>query len=1030
MRVALWSYSARAGDAIGNSVAEKAAFFQQRGAEVRVFLEVDVGIHPDLRPISQVVAPARPEGEWWRFARSADLMLVEFGQHYGLLDLLPLLAGRGPRILMDYHGITPPHWWGPHNREALVRGIEQRGLVWCADAVLVHSRFMERELLEECGLPAERLHRLGFPIDLERWSAAAKDLSLRRRLGLEEASILLFVGRLAPNKRVPLLVEALGRLRQRTPPVHALIVGDTSDLYQAQADACREKAAVLGVADRLHFLGPCTGAALRAAYQAADVLVVPSLWESFSIPVLEAMASGVPVLAARAGALPETVGDAGLTFTPDNVDDLVRQLERLLPGERPALAGWYWSRASRPTPAARRIAIVSPRYGDDLGSGVERSLRVIAETLQAGGHTVEVFTTCAHSEGCWKNELPAGRCEIGGIPVERFPLDKADHDAYQAALTDLLQAKGPAPAEVEARLLALLSASTALLQVLSKRRDEFDGIIVGPYLSGLTLAVARSLPEKTIVVPCFHDEPLAHLATWGKVYGEAAGLFYHSREEQEFAQAGLGLNHPYAAVIGTFLEMEKPPFLSPTPTLSPQRGRRETPSIQGRYLVYCGRYLREKGVGTLIEFARRYSVQHPGRFTFAFAGGAGEVAIPAEPWACDLGFVPERHKRRLLAAADALVQLSLNESLSLVALESWAAGTPVLADRRCAVLAGHIARSGGGAAVTGYEEFARALDDLWDQPEQWRRRGEQGRQYVRAEYGCRAEFLARLETALMDLGRPLAEQMRHRGLERAKQFDAVTWRDQLGRIAEQLLESPARPCRQMVEVRPRSTRRTVRLGTATVLAAVRVVNWGTHPITAEGPGRTVLRCRVVDANGQDAALPVEDTLLPGLLLPGQGRAAAVAVPVPAEPGRYRVDLWAAGPENDEPTHINSFRLVVSRDEIGEPSCCGPLLEVAASDLAEAERLQRLPDDYVDVTEGLLASLKRRIKRKLLGNFKHAYVDVLSRQQSAFNRQILAALAELTECCATLDHALSRLAAGPRRAREPIHRFARSPRARG
>jgi hypothetical protein len=73
-------------------------------------------------------------------------------------------------------------------------------------------------------------------------------------------------------------------------------------------------------------------------------------------------------------------------------------------------------------------------------------------------------------------------------------------------------------------------------------------------------------------------------------------------------------------------------------------------------------------------------------------------------------------------------------------------------------------------------------------------------------------------------------------------------------------------------------------------------------------------------------------------------------------------------------------------------------------LVKAAAKQSLPDDYTDVTEGFLASWKRRLKRKLLGNFKHAYVDVLARQQSAFNRYLLTALQEVAECCALLDHA--------------------------
>jgi len=90
---------------------------------------------------------------------------------------------------------------------------------------------------------------------------------------------------------------------------------------------------------------------------------------------------------------------------------------------------------------------------------------------------------------------------------------------------------------------------------------------------------------------------------------------------------------------------------------------------------YCGRYLREKGVATLLEYARRYAEQYPDRFTFVFLG-QGDLAIPRESWARDLGVVSEARKCEVLAAADALVQFSRNESLSLVALEAWGARHP------------------------------------------------------------------------------------------------------------------------------------------------------------------------------------------------------------------------------------------------------------------------------------------------------------------------------------------------------------------
>ena len=81
----------------------------------------------------------------------------------------------------------------------------------------------------------------------------------------------------------------------------------------------------------------------------------------------------------------------------------------------------------------------------------------------------------------------------------------------------------------------------------------------------------------------------------------------------------------------------------------------------------------------------------------------------------------------------------------------------------------------------------------------------------------------------------------------------------------------------------------------------------------------------------------------------------------------------------------------------------PLIQ--ALEKGQALDRQQLPDDYLDVTQGFLAGWKRRLKRKLLGNFKHAYVDVLSRRQSQVNRRLITAVQQLTECCATLEHAV-------------------------
>lgn len=985
MRVALLSCNAQAGDAIGNAVAEKLAFFLEHGAEVRVFLQQDKLLHPAVRPHARLLATPDLRGESGRYLTSCDLVVFEFGQAYSLLGLLPLLAGGRARILLDYHGITPPELWPAHNREALEQGCRQRGLAWFADGVVTHSRFTGRELTEATGFPSERLHILGHPLPPGQFSAEPPGQDLRQRLRLTEGRILLFVGRLAANKRIGVILEAMARLRDRQPPLHLAVVGDASDVYALEKQQLQERAVELSLQARLHFLGHVSDTELSDAYRSADLFVMPSRHEGFCVPVVEALASGVPVVAARAGALPETLGNAGYTFTPDDPDDLARLLTRVL--ETP--------------PAPRnirtpRIAVVTLRYGAELVGGAERSLRTIAHQLCQAGCQVEVFSTWLEDEGSPATTRSATTILDAEIPVHRFPAGYGERERWRDALARLQQSEGQILEETEHAFLEAGIQSPELLAALRDRQDEFDVVVVGPYLHSLTWQTARLVPEKTLLVPCFHDEPLARLRAWRAAYQAVGGLLYHSPEEQAFAEQELGLNHPGGVCLGTLL----PPSASSTST-----------ATEGRYLLYCGRYAPEKNLPLLLEYAQRYHEQQPGRFTFVFVG-AGSVRIPAAPWARDLGYVGEEQKSALLAGAAALIQLSRNESLSLAALEAWQQGTPVLAQRRCAVMAGQLHRSKGGRLIEDYASFAAALDDLHARPDSWKEMGRRGQAFVREQYEDAPYFRAKLLAALEELRLPVAERMRMRGLERMASFDRKHWRERFANIVEHLLHTPRAPASDAVEIRVRGGDRNVASGQGTLLVPVRVVNRGSLPLLPEGPTRRVVAVQVVGDAKSGQPVERHETPLPGLLLPGRALSATVVVPVPQRPGCYRVlfqlgipgaALPEAGAETVLSLHVHGGSPVAMPERGGT---CLPLLESIQICLREAEQRRQLPDDYLDVCEGRFARLKRWIKRKLLGNFKRAYVDLLSRQQTAYNRQLLQAVQELAECVALLDQGSS------------------------
>ena len=161
--------------------------------------------------------------------------------------------------------------------------------------------------------------------------------------------------------------------------------------------------------------------------------------------------------------------------------------------------------------------------------------------------------------------------------------------------------------------------------------------------------------------------------------------------------------------------------------------------VTGDYVAYCGRYSDQKNVPLLIEWARRYQIEQPGQLDLVFMG-QGSVKLPREPWLHDLGRVDEATKREVLAGAKALVQLSTQESLSLVALEAWAEGTPIIVHRDCAVLVGQVERSDGGVAVGDYAEFAVALAELSQDESLRRRRGASGRAYVETHYASPMDY--------------------------------------------------------------------------------------------------------------------------------------------------------------------------------------------------------------------------------------------------------------------------------------------------
>ena len=151
---------------------------------------------------------------------------------------------------------------------------------------------------------------------------AATVQAFRQKHNLDR--FVLHVGTLQPRKNIPVLIEAMARLDD--PELKLVLVGGKGWLYD---DIFRQVQAV-GLAERVVFTGYVPDDDLPLWYNAAELLVFPSVYEGFGLPVLEAMACGTPVIAANSSSIPEAGGDAGLLFDHDDGETLVEQMTAVL----------------------------------------------------------------------------------------------------------------------------------------------------------------------------------------------------------------------------------------------------------------------------------------------------------------------------------------------------------------------------------------------------------------------------------------------------------------------------------------------------------------------------------------------------------------------------------------------------------------------------------------------------------------------------------------------------------------------------
>ncbi|MBM4142073.1 MAG: glycosyltransferase family 4 protein [Lentisphaerae bacterium] len=386
-------------------------------------------------------------------------------------------------------------------------------------------------------------------------------------------------------------------------------------------------------------------------------------------------------------------------------------------------------------PARGRIAFVAPRFaeGDTVG-GAEILLRRQAERLAAGGRPVDFLATCARSHVTWANELPAGRRRAGNLDVELFPVDRdRDADAFRRALRAI--GRGRWRAEHEQTWLRHGPRSEALCRRLAERASEYERVVVGPCPFALTVRAADVVPDRTVLVPCLHDEPFARLAAVRGMFARVRAVMFNTPAERDLAARLYGGGAPRRFVVGIGMA----PFPVDPDAFRARHG------LAAPYLIYSGRREPGKGTPLLLTYLAVFRAR-TGRDIGLVLTGAGPVDAPPDlaRHVLDAGVLGEADKHAAMAGALAFCHPSRRESLGIVLLEAWLAGTPALVNGRGAVLREQCRRSRGGLWFRGYAEFEEALLTLADNPALRAALAEAGRRFVLRE--CAWE---RVEAALL-----------------------------------------------------------------------------------------------------------------------------------------------------------------------------------------------------------------------------------------------------------------------------------------
>jgi glycosyltransferase involved in cell wall biosynthesis len=372
----------------------------------------------------------------------------------------------------------------------------------------------------------------------------------------------------------------------------------------------------------------------------------------------------------------------------------------------------------------KRVAFVVQRCGLEVNGGAESHCLKIAARMSKFWDT-EILTTCALDYLTWQDHYTPGLSKILDVKLRRFQVSKERNVNKFNHLSEKIHSRLHRASDIEQEewMLAQGPWSPDLVEYVESHEHEYDAFIFFTYLYATTYFTLPLVAKKAYLAPLAHDEWPIYLSMWDAFFEKPRGFIFNTLEEQDFLKSRFPKANMEGPVAGVAVDL---------PKIYDAEHFRQQYSIREPFLLYLGRIDPSKGCEELFNYFIKLRNNSGSNLKKLVMLGEPKMPIPKHSDIISLGFVNEQTKWDALAACDLLVMPSLYESLSMVLLEAWAVGKPVLVNGDCGVLVGQCRRAQGGLWYSNEDEFIVTLEKMDERVRH--QLGLQGKKFVETNY--------------------------------------------------------------------------------------------------------------------------------------------------------------------------------------------------------------------------------------------------------------------------------------------------------